>query len=484
MKIPQVVSLMSGAIVLMPLFLSAGTVNVTSGPNFVPPAAFSENSIVANEPQADQAVFAGSATIMPPTSDTASINFSGTYAEDVGDLASVAYTFSVDSNVTGNTTFEINGSTNPGMATNANGGGHFADTGTIMSGEHVYSAALPPPGPSKTSGSGTFNLTLTFHFNAPASQPAQETPGPSSAAAGTINVTIGGVLLQVSPTAAAPPAPGATPSPTPIGTPAPDSALLVNLSTRADVQTNSNVLIGGFIINGTGAKEVVLRGIGPSLPLTGNSSLLADPVLELHKMDGSIVSNDNWMDNSTADQTVLTSNQLAPSSNLESAIVASLDPGTYTVILSGKNSGTGVGLVEVYDLDTSPGSDLANLSSRGEVETSEDVLIGGFILGPSTASSSAVVVRALGPSLGSMGVTGALSDPYLELHDSNGTLLASNDNWADGPDAQTITDAGLAPTNALESALLLNSPSAAFTAVVSGQNGVTGVGLVEIYNLR
>ena len=353
-----------------------------------------------------------------------------------------------------------------------------------MPGEHVYSAALPPPGPSKTSGSGTFNLTLTFHFNAPTSQPAQESPSPSSATAGTINVTIGGVLLQVAPAAATPPAPGATPTPTPIGTPPPNSALLVNLSTRADVQTNDNVLIGGFIISGTGTKEVVLRGIGPSLPLTGTSPLLADPVLELHLPDGSIVSNDNWMDNSTADQAVLTSNALAPSNDLESALVAHLNPGTYTVILSGTNSGTGVGLVEVYDLGTTSGSELANLSSRGKVEAGENVMIGGFILGPSTAISSSVVVRALGPSLTSTGVTDALSDPTLELHDSNGALIAANDNWADGPDAQAITDAGLAPTNALESALLLTSPPAAVTAVVGGHNGVTGVALVEIYNLR
>ncbi len=468
----------------MPWFLSAGTVNVTAGPNFAPTGSFTENSIVANDPMTDQAALAAGATVTPPGSNSASIDFSGTYAADVGDLISVAYTFSVDSNVTGNTTFEISGSANPSTSTDAPGGGHFAETGTIMPGEHLYSAALPPPGPSKTSGSGTFNLTLTFRFNAPTSQPAQESPSPSSAAAGTINVTIGGVLFQVAPTAATPPAPGATPSPTPVGTPPPDSALLVNLSTRADVQTNDNVLIGGFIISGTGTKEVVLRGIGPSLSLADTGSLLADPVLELHMPDGSIVSNDNWTDNSTVDQVVLTSNQLAPSNNLESAIVANLNPGTYTVILSGKNSGTGVGLVEVYDLAITSGSELANLSSRGKVEVGENVMIGGFILGPSTATSSSVVVRALGPSLASTGVTDTLSDPYLELHDSNGALLASNDNWGDGPDAQAINDAGLAPTNGLESALLLTSPPAAVTAVVSGQNGATGVGLVEIYNLR
>ncbi|HEY3663262.1 MAG TPA: hypothetical protein VGL24_08945 [Chthoniobacterales bacterium] len=484
MKISQLASLVFGAVALMPLLLSAGTVSVTAGPNFAPAGSFTGNSIVANDPMPDQAAVAGSGTITPPGSNSASIDFSGTYAADAGDIISVAYTFSVDSNVTGNTTFEISGSANPTTSTDAPGGGHFSETGTIMPGEHVYSAALPPPGPSKTSGSGTFNLTLTFHFNVPTSQPAQESPSPSSAAAGTINVTIDGVLLQVAPTAATPPAPGATPSPTPIGTPPPNSALLVNLSTRADVQTNDNVLIGGFIISGTGTKEVVLRGIGPSLPLTGTSSLLADPVLELHMPDGSIVSDDNWMDNSTADQDVLTSNALAPSNDLESAIVAHLNPGTYTVILSGTNSGTGVGLVEVYDLGTTSGSELANLSSRGKVEVGENVMIGGFILGPSTAISSSVVVRALGPSLTSTGVTDALSDPTLELHDSNGALIAANDNWADGPDAQTIADAGLAPTNALESALLLTSPPAAVTAVVGGYDGVIGVALVEIYNLR
>jgi hypothetical protein len=200
--------------------------------------------------------------------------------------------------------------------------------------------------------------------------------------------------------------------------------------------------------------------------------------------DDSVVTNDNWMENSNSDREFLMTNDLEPSNNLESAIVANLNPGPYTVILSGGNSGTGIALVEVYDLDSGATSELGNLSSRGKVQAGADVMIGGFILGPSTTDSSSVVVRALGPSLASPELTDVLSDPFLELHDSNGALLASNDNWADGPDAQAITDAGYAPTNSLESALLLTSPPAAFTAIVSGQNGATGIALVEMYNLH
>ena len=495
MKLLRLTSLSCAALFLVPLAARAGTVTVNSGPNLTPPGSFTLSTIAATDPQPDQAEITGGATITPPTSNSVSINMSGTFAAAVDDLTTVAFTFTVDSNVTGNTTYEINGSANPSAATNAPGGGHFSATGPILAGSNVYSMALPPPGPVKVATSGTFNLTLTFHFNVPAgATPARElaAPAPSAAAPGTINVSIAGVLFQVSPTAATPPSPGATPPPTPTPTPSPTpnpsptptSALLVNLSTREEVETGSDVLIGGFIITGANPKQVVIRGLGPSVILTGTGTVLADPVLELHKPDGTVISNDNWMDNNATDQGVLTSNGLAPTSPLESALVATLDPGPYTAIVSGKNGGTGVGMVEVYDLATTSGSELANLSSRGIVQTGEEVMIGGFILGPPAATSAAIVVRALGPSLTAMNVPGALADPNLELHDSNGTLIASNDNWMDGPDAQTIADDNLAPTSELESALLLNSPPAAFTAVVSGVNGATGVALVEVYDLR
>jgi hypothetical protein len=271
------------------------------------------------------------------------------------------------------------------------------------------------------------------------------------------------------------------------------AADLLNISTRLNVQTGDNVLIGGFIITGTDPKKVIVRGIGPSLSLVGVTGVLADPPHELHEPDGTVVTNDNWKD--TQEQEIIDTT-IPPTNDLESAIVATLDPGAYTVILAGKNDGTGIGLVEAYDLDQAAASQLANISTRGFVETGDNVMVGGFILGGGGGGNSTIVVRGIGPSLTAGGVAGALQDPTLELHDSNGAIIASNDNWMDSPDKQTIIDDGLAPTNDLESALLATLAPGAYTAIVSGVisviippapvtiNDVTGVALVEVYNLQ
>ncbi|HEY1583013.1 MAG TPA: putative Ig domain-containing protein [Chthoniobacterales bacterium] len=261
--------------------------------------------------------------------------------------------------------------------------------------------------------------------------------------------------------------------------PAPPSNLL-NISTRLNVQTGDNVLIGGFILVGSDPKEVLIRGIGPSLTTFGVEGALANPVLELHKPDGTIVTNDDWKSTQQAD---IAATGLAPTNDLESAILVTLDPGAYTAILTGKSSGTGVGLVEAYDLDQASASTLANISTRGLVETGDDVMIGGFIVGGGGGGASTVVVRAIGPSLTSFGVANALQNPMLELHDSSGALVAANDDWMDGPDHQTISDDGLAPTDAKESALLGTLAPGAYTAIVSGVGGTSGIGLVESYNL-
>lgn len=184
-----------------------------------------------------------------------------------------------------------------------------------------------------------------------------------------------------------------------------------NISTRANVGTDDHVLIGGFIIDGTDPKMVVLRGIGPSLTASGVSGILADPVIELHDSTGTIVAtNDNWMDLSAGDQTTLNDHMLAPTEDAESALVETLDPGAYTLIVSGAGGTTGVGLVEVYDIDDgTTDSKLANISTRGFVETGENVMIGGFILGGGGGGFASVVVRGIGPSLTSFGVTDALA---------------------------------------------------------------------------
>jgi hypothetical protein len=257
----------------------------------------------------------------------------------------------------------------------------------------------------------------------------------------------------------------------------PQSTLL-NISTRLDVQTGNNVLIGGFIITGTQPKKVIVRGIGPSLGTAGVSGALADPVLELHEPDGTVITNDNWKDTQEAEIVATT---VPPSNELESAIVATLDPGAYTAIVSGRNGGTGIALVEAYDLDQTVDSQLANISTRGLVETGDNVMIGGFIVGGDTGS---VALRAIGPSLIASGVTNALADPFLELHDVNGAVVASNDNWQESADKQVFIDDGIAPTNDKESIILGTLTAGAYTAIVSGVGQGTGVGLVEAYNLH
>ena len=253
----------------------------------------------------------------------------------------------------------------------------------------------------------------------------------------------------------------------------------LNISTRLNVQTEDKVLIGGFIITGNAPKKVLIRAIGPSLPLGGT---LPDPTLELHESAGLLASNDNWRD--SQEQEIIDS-AIPPTDDRESAIVATLDLRDYTAIVRGKDNSTGIGLVEVYDLgtaafDVSTQAQLANISTRGFVETGDDVMIGGFILG----GDSTIVVRGIGPSLIALGVAGALEDPTLELHDSSGAIIASNDNWMDSPDKQTIIDDGLAPTNDKESALLATLAPGAYTAIRRGVNNTTGVALVEAYNLQ
>jgi PKD repeat protein len=263
---------------------------------------------------------------------------------------------------------------------------------------------------------------------------------------------------------------------------------LLNVSTRLQVGTGDRVLIGGFIINGGGTKKLILRALGPSLSQSGVIGALADPTLELHDSIGAtIATNDNWETTQiggiiTSDQVAeIQASTLAPPDPSESAIIATLDPGSYTAIVSGVNNTTGVGLVEVYDLDESSPAKLANISTRGFVQTGDNAMIGGFIVG--TPDSPRVVVRALGPSLAGLGVIGALADPTLELHDSNGALIASNDNWADTQETE-IEATGLAPTNPLESAIVWTVTPGNYTAIVTGEGGTVGIGLVEVYKIQ
>ena len=275
------------------------------------------------------------------------------------------------------------------------------------------------------------------------------------------------------------PTPTPTPTVTPSGTPTPtpSPAQLLNISTRVDVQTGEKASIGGFIITGNAPKKVVVRGIGPSLQ--GLNPILPNPVLELHGSDGSLITtNNNWKD---TQQTAIEDSGFSPADNLESTIIATLMPANYTAILSDLNGNTGIGLVEMYDLDAASDSKLANISTRGFVQTGNEVMIGGFIFGNGTASEK-VIIRALGPSL--TGISAVLADPSLSLYDSNGALLIFNDNWKDDAvQAAMILATGLAPQNDLESAIVTTLPPGGYTAIVSGKDGSTGVALVEAYHL-
>jgi hypothetical protein len=294
-----------------------------------------------------------------------------------------------------------------------------------------------------------------------------------------------GVVTVSAPTPTPSPSATASPSPSPSPSATPVNGTLADISTRGQVLTGDNVLIGGFIITGSDSKKLVVRGIGPSLVPLGVAGALADPTLELHHTDGSgndviLKTNDNWV-NADNQQEIIDSG-LAPTNDLESAILMdSLDPGSYTAVVRGVNNTTGVALVEVYDLEAAGASVLANISTRGLVGTGDNVLIGGtIVLG---GSDQEVLIRAIGPSLTPLGVTGALADPVLELHDSNGTVIDMNDNWMDSLQKQAIIDTTIPPTNDAESAILATLSPGAYTAIVSGKNGTSGVALVEVYQL-
>ncbi len=254
----------------------------------------------------------------------------------------------------------------------------------------------------------------------------------------------------------------------------------LNISTRESVGTGDNVLIAGFIITGPSAKKVLLRGIGPSLSDDGLSGVLADPTLEVHDASGALLfSNDNWRE--TQEQQIIDTT-IPPANNLESAIVATLEPGAYTAVLQGKNGGTGTGLVEAYDLQSGLATQLANISTRGQVGAGNNVLIAGLIVSDEADGQANVVARALGPSLAGNGLGAVLQDPTLDLVDSNGNLVASDNDWRDSQ-AGIIASVGLAPDDDREAALFAHLAAGAYTVVVRGNGGTTGIGLVEVYSI-
>jgi hypothetical protein len=262
------------------------------------------------------------------------------------------------------------------------------------------------------------------------------------------------------------------------------SSVATNLSTRAITLTGDNVLIGGFIVQGPSSKNLIIRAIGPSLAGSGVAGPLADPNVELHNQNGAVIAfDDDWQDD-PAQATAIQNAGLAPGNPKESALAETLAPGPYTAIVRGTNHTTGVALVEVFDIDSQPAaSQLVNISTRAPVQTGDNVMIGGFIITGSDPTN--VIIRGIGPSLTAHNVAGALSDPFLELHDGSGGLITTNDNWQqDSLQAVQIQATGLAPGNALESVLFMTLNPGAYTAIVKGAQSTTGVGLVEVFKTQ
>jgi hypothetical protein len=434
----------------------AGVLTLDDGsPTYTPPGDFTNNTIVADTIIVGGLIhLAGDVTVTPDASNVAMVEITGTYSAEMGEIFSVAYKFAADLNTEIPVTFTLSGT--------VSGVPIPPIDGTIEPGLHVYegTAAMPFPFPGHVSGD--FSGTLTLNFAASGNQPAVAAPGSLDLSVQQIDFK-----LDVLPATVLPPAQSQ------------------NISTRANVGTGDDVLIGGIIITGTDTKQVVLRAIGPSLSGMDVTGALADPSLELFDSSGALLaSNDNWKDNSAADQTILNDAMLAPTEDAESALVANLDPGAYTAIVRGVDDTTGVALVEAYDLDNgATDSKFGNISTRGMVGTGENVMIGGFILGGGGGGFAQVIVRGIGPSLADFGLTNVLADPTLELFDENGTSVASNDNWMDDPNMQTVADRDLAPTDPNESAIYEVLPIGSYTAILSGVGDTTGIGLVESYDV-
>ena len=254
-----------------------------------------------------------------------------------------------------------------------------------------------------------------------------------------------------------------------------DTPRVSGISTRMQVLTGDNVLIGGFIIGGSTPKKVVINARGPSLTGQGVAGALANPTLTLVPASGPAIVNDDWQ--SAPNAAEISALGLAPPSPLESSILVTLDPGAYTAIVSGVGGGTGVGIVEVFEVDH-PEIPLTGISTRGRVQTGDGVMIGGFIIQGNAPQT--VVVRARGPSLTAQGVAGALQNPTLTLVPASGPAI-TNDDWGTAANAAALSASGFAPADPRESAILITLDPGAYTAIVSGVGGATGVAIVEVY---
>ena len=456
----KIKSLSLGAVIILGSIptLRAGALTVGLGPVLSPDSAFTNTDIQVDSSVQNPLVhLSGTTTITPDETGLATIEVFGTYANGDGDRFSTAYSFTADLNANAPVPYTIVGRLTflnfVQLAVSA--------SGTLLPGLHKYEGT-DAIDPFTTGSTGDFDGTLTFDFTGTMA-------GPSGAAPGTVDLNFHQIDFLLDPERA--------------GVDGPSQPQ--NISTRANVGVGDNVLIGGIIIAGLDTKQVVLRAIGPSLAAAGVSGVLADPTLELYDSTGALIdSNDDWIDLSAFEQAVLTGFGLDPDDSKESALVADLDPGAYTAIVRGANNTTGIALVEGYDLDNgTTDSGLANISTRGFVATGDDVVIGGFILGGGEGGFDDVIVRGIGPSLADVGVSDVLLDPFIEIFDSQGNSLATNDDWMDDANMQSVSDRELAPSNDSEAALFQILPIGAYTVILSGAGNTTGNALVEAYNV-
>ena len=340
----------------------------------------------------------------------------------------------------------------------------FTSTVSVNAGNGTYASANFTP-----TASGTYRWIATYNGDAN-----------NNIIAGACNAANESVVV--------------TPAPTPTPTPTPTPGLVGNVSTRLPVGTGDNVLIEGFIVQGPAGstKKIIARAIGPSLAPFGITDALANPTLEIHDSSGATVAtNDDWRTTQvggliTGDQSAeISASQLAPSNDLESAIIANLTPGSYTAVVRGVGNTIGTGVVDAYDLSPASPAKLANVATRGLIQPGDKLMIAGFIVqnGPVRA-----VIRAIGPSLSAFGISNALPDTTLQLRDQNGAIVVENDDWkvrTDGSSQQAELEAtGLQPTNDLEAAVLITLQPGQYTAQVRGKPESTGIGVVQVYFLQ
>ena len=368
--------------------------------------------------------------------------------------------------------------TAPNTAINATGGSPLTVNWNVNNTTAAPVSAANVKISLSTDGGNTFPTTLLASTPNDGSE-AVTVPNVSSTTARIKVEAVGNIFFDISDTNFTITSNGAVPG------------LVGNVSTRLPVGTGDNVLIEGFIVQGPAGstKKILVRAIGPFLTQFGVTDALANPTLEIRDASGVLIAmNNDWKNTQvggiiTGDQAAeINASGLAPSNDLESAIIADLAPGSYTAVMRGLNNTTGTGIVDAYDMSAASPARLANIATRGLIQPGDKLMIAGFII---QNGSVRAVVRAIGPSLVQFGITNALPDTTLQLRDQNGAIVIENDDWQSNPQQkQELEATGLQPTNSLEAAVIATIQPGQYTAQVRGKPESTGIGVVEVYFLQ